>query len=269
MSACDVFLFAAGLGTRLRPHTNLHPKPVLPLFSYPLGYYPLPYLQSLKINKFIVNTYHLPHQIHEVYQRTELKPLFSDETGFIKGSAGGLKQAEILFSQLPILAINADEVLFTKNFNFLNEALDQHIKNKNLATLIVKDHHGIGTEFGGIWCADTTVKKIGKMASPPGLKGWHFIGFQFLSAEMLKTLPVGKEANIFYDYLINHLDSERVKIFPIQGDWYETGNLVDYKKAKTIISEKSKTDPVYKKFFEKMKSFPKSEINDLDEMIVG
>ncbi len=263
MSACDVFLFAAGLGTRLRPHTEKHPKPVLPLNSYPLGYYPLPYLQNLKINKFIVNTFHLPDQIHELYKKTDLNPSFSDESGFIKGSAGGLKQAEKLFSKDPILTINADEVLFTENFNFLSEAFALHVKNNNLATLIVKEHYGVGTEFGGIWCAGDTVKNIGKMPAPAGLKGWHFIGFQFLSPEILKTLPADKEANIFYDYLINQLNSDRVKIVPIKGDWYETGNIEDYKKAKAMISDKQKSDKTYQLFFEKLKNLPKSALPDL------
>ena len=101
------------------------------------------------------------------------------------------------------------------------------------------------------------------MAPPPGLKGWHFIGFQFLSPEILETLPVGKEANIFYDYLINHLDSERVKIFPIKGDWYETGNVQDYQKAKAAITEKIKSDKIYQTFFEKIQKFPESSLSDL------
>ncbi len=263
MNACDVFLFAAGLGTRLRPHTNQHPKPALPLLSFPLGYYPLPYLQNLKINKFIVNTFHLAPQIHELYKKTTLKPVFSDETGFIKGSAGGLKQAENLLSANPILAINADEVLFTENTNFLKDALDFHQSGHHIATLIVKEHPGVGQEFGGIWCASDTVKDIGKKSPPPGLKGWHFIGFQFLSSEILKTLPEGKEANIFYDYLINHLDSERVKIFPIKGDWYETGNIEDYKRAKSTITQKLQSDKIYQTFFDRMQSLPKSNLPEL------
>lgn len=263
MNACDVFLFAAGLGTRLRPHTNQHPKPVLPLLHYPLGYYPLPYLQGLMVNKFIVNTFHLAPQIHELYSKTNLNPIFSDETGFIKGSAGGLKQAENLLSGNPILTINADEVLFTQNMNFLSEALNFHLSGNHLATLIVKEHPGVGQEFGGIWCDEDTVKDIGKKAAPAGLKGWHFIGFQFLSPEILKTLPTGKEANIFYDYLINHLNSKRVKIFPIKGDWFETGNIEDYKKAKSTIANNLNTEKIYQNFFGKLQALPKSNLADL------
>ena len=60
MNNCDVMMFAAGLGTRLRPATNRHAKPVLPLNQIALGYYALPYLDCLEIKNFVVNTFHLP-----------------------------------------------------------------------------------------------------------------------------------------------------------------------------------------------------------------
>jgi mannose-1-phosphate guanylyltransferase len=266
MNVCDVFLFAAGLGTRLRPFTEKSPKPVLPLLSYPLGLYPLPYVEQIPIQNFIVNTFHLPHQVHQLYEATQFKPKFSDEFEFIKGSAGGLKQAESLFSPgSTILAVNADEVLFTKDFNFLKTAFDEHTKNKNLATLVVKEHPGVGQEFGGIWCEGQTVRSISKKAPENSqLNGWHFIGYQFLSADVLKFIEKNKELNIFYDVLVHQLPTNRVKIFPIQADWYETGNLSDYKKAKLAIKEKLLTHPEYQDFYSKMNNYPKSELPDLE-----
>lgn len=265
MSACDVFLFAAGLGTRLRPFTEKNPKPVLPLLSYSLGLYPLPYIEHMPVKNFIVNTFHLPEQVHQLYKKTKFNPQFSDETGFIKGSAGGLKQAEHLFSpNNQILAINADEVMFTNDSDFLKKAFEYHTKNNNLATLIVKEHPGVGKEFGGIWCDDQTVNKISKTAPENSkLKGWHFIGYQFLSPEVLKMVEKNKETNIFYDILIKQIKTKRVRIFPVQADWYETGNLNDYKKAKAIIAEKSLTQKEYKDFYSEMKKYPKSELPDL------
>lgn len=266
MSACDVFLFAAGLGTRLRPFTEKNPKPVLPLLSYPLGLYTLPYIEHAPVKNFIVNTFHLPDQVHQLYKKTQFNPQFSDETGFIKGSAGGLKQAEHLFTAgAPILAINADEVMFTKDSDFLKKAYDYHLKNNNLATLIVKEHPGVGHEFGGIWCEDQTVHNISKTA-PAGtkLKGWHFIGYQFLSPEVIKLVEKNKETNIFYDILIKQINTNRVKIYPVHADWYETGNLNDYKKAKFAIAEKLLTQKEYKDFYSEMKKYPMSDLPDLD-----
>ncbi len=128
---CQAFIFAAGLGTRLRPITEKHPKPTIPLFGIPLGYYVLPYLDQLLVKKYVVNTFHLPEQIHALYKNTKKEFLFSDEKDFIKGSAGGLKQAEKIISpDLPIIVANSDEILFTEENNFLAQALKQHIEKK-------------------------------------------------------------------------------------------------------------------------------------------
>ena len=75
-NACQAFIFAAGLGTRLRPITEKHPKPTIPLFGIPLGYYILPYLDQLLIKKYIANTFHLPEQIHQLYKSTNKEFIF-------------------------------------------------------------------------------------------------------------------------------------------------------------------------------------------------
>ncbi len=44
--------------------------------------------------------------------------------------------------------MNADEIIFPKDHRILEKALEQHRKNKALATLLVMDHPGVGTQFG-------------------------------------------------------------------------------------------------------------------------
>lgn len=261
---CQAFIFAAGLGTRLRPITEKHPKPTIPLFGIPLGYYVLPYLDQLLVKKYIVNTFHLPEQIHALYKNTKKEFLFSDEKDFIKGSAGGLKQAEKIISpDLPIIVANSDEILFTKENNFLAHALKQHLEKKSLATLIVIQHPEAGHKFGGIWCDQHQVKHIGKFSEKTtGLKAWHYIGLQILSPEVLKLIEPDKELNIFYDTLIHQLDHKDISIYPIKADWYETGNYTDYQLAKSEIS-KNINKPFYKNHFDLLKKYPQSRLSDL------
>lgn len=270
MNACDAFIFAAGIGSRLRPHTEKVPKPCIPLFSIPLGYYVLPYLAELGVQKSIVNTFHLPEQIKTQYQFAIPNVLFSDEVGFIKGSAGGLKQAENLFSNAEsIIAMNADEVFFAKNASFLKEALEHHHKVKNFATLVVMKHPGVGKEFGGIWCDGSRIIDINKKEPTelklryPNLAGWHFIGFQILSKEALTFIKPGVEQNIFYDILISHLQTHKCEIFPVEGDWYETGSVPDYLKAKQTIQGLKESDSRYRWLFSRLEKYPKSPHHDL------
>lgn len=263
----NVLLFAAGLGTRLRPATLENPKPVIPLFGIPMGYYLLPYIIEMPVDKFVVNTFYLPEKIHECYDRLRHGIKFSDEKDFIKGSGGGLKQAEsILGNKLPILAGNADEVFFTGDSQFLKRALEKHNAEKALATLIVMNHPEAGKKFGGIWTeshSSTKVISIGKEAPNEHARPWHFIGLQILSPEVFSMIETGKELNIFYDVLINKLPSHKVQIFPVEMDWYELGNLNDYQEAKKEIAAQKESNPVYKKHFTKLNALPQSKLGDL------
>ena len=259
-------MFAAGFGTRLRPFTNSTPKPALPLNQIPLGYFALPYLDCVQSENFVVNTFHLPKKIHALYEQISDKIIFSDEVDFIKGSGGGLKEAEDFFDlAVPILALNADEIFFTENYAFLAEALAAHQQKNNLATLIVTEHPGAGTKFGAIWCIDETVVHIGKdqPLSHPQAKPWHFIGLQFLSPEILKSINAKMEKNIFYDILIHELKNTKIQIHPIKCDWYEVGNIEDYKIAKTEINEQLKINLTYKNHFKLLEKYPKSQLSDL------
>ena len=266
MSKCNVMMFAAGLGMRLRPATELNPKPALPLNQIPLGYYALPYLQNLQIEKFVVNTFHLPKKIHDLYNPIHKNILFSDESGFIKGSGGGLKQAEkYLNSNLPILTMNADEIFFTEENNFIQNAIAEHHTTNALATLIVTEHPEAGSKFGGIWCEPNSNKviHIGKDRPNETAKAWHFIGLQILSPTVLKLIPENTETNIFYDVLIQYLKTETIQIYDIKCDWYEVGNIQDYKTAKSEINLKLSANAFYKNHFEKLNQFPQSKLGDL------
>ncbi len=272
MNACDLMIFAAGLGTRLRPATLENPKPAIPLLGMPLGYYILPYLENLTIQNAVVNTFHLPEKIHALYKKIpSFNFHFSDEKDFIKDSGGGLKQAEHFFSKTnPILALNADEVFFLKDSRFLQKALDFHDKEKNYATLIVMEHPEAGKKFGAIWCDGDRVKDIGKDPEQAkiktGFKPWHYIGLQILSVDILKSVPENKASNIFYDVLIHQLQKEKVQIFPIQCDWYEVGSTQDYFETTTAIQNKlQQKDSIYLSHFEGLKKYPPSQLGDLTQ----
>lgn len=230
----NVMLLAAGEGTRLRPFTYILPKPAIPFLSVPLAAHSLHFLNKIKISKLVVNTFHLPSQIHQLFKNLNhgAESLhFSDEVGEILGSGGGLNKARDHFvGGGDFILMNADEVILPRESDVLARALQQHKDSNALATLLVTDHPGVGKEFGGVW-ADFSGKVygFGKNPIPKSQKGWHFVGVQILSDRVFEFIPREGASNILYDALALAIErGERIETFPFAGTWYETGNFKDY-----------------------------------------
>ncbi len=227
----NLFILAAGLGTRLRPLTYKYPKPCVPFLNVPMGLYQFRFLNDLTLSSCTANSFHLPEQIVNLY--SQYNTLISAETGKISGSAGGLLKASKYFdmNEDTILMMNADEIFFTADQSFIKKAYQQHISNQNLATLVVTKHPEAGQKFGAIWCdTQNKVQTIMSAKNKPeaALEPYHYIGIIFLNKKILKLIPDNKETNIFYDILIHELKNQSVEIFNLDCSWYETGNPQDY-----------------------------------------
>src|SRR5512136_3052134 len=61
------FILGAGLGTRLRPLTERCPKPLLEIGGRPIITYAMDHLQSVGVDRFIVNTHHCSEVYLEMF----------------------------------------------------------------------------------------------------------------------------------------------------------------------------------------------------------
>ena len=233
----NVMLLAAGEGTRLRPYTLATPKPAIPFLTVPLAAHSLNFIKGPSINKLVVNTFHLPQKIHELFHSLPhgAKELhFSDEKGEILGNGGGLRNAQDHFrGGGDFIMMNSDEVILPARADFLDQAIEAHKKNKALATLLVMDYPGIGTKFGGVWCTkEGQVLGFGKSPIAGSQRAWHFIGVQILSEEIFSLIPSLGASNILYDAVAKGIEQgQRVQVIPIQCSWFETGNPTDFFEA--------------------------------------
>ena len=228
----NLFLLAAGIGTRLLPYTEKTPKPAIPFLNVPMGLYQFQYLSEIQnqFSSFTVNTHHLPKQIENLFNSQpylQMKPNFSFEAGKILGNGGALKKAQSLMTpDQPILLLNADEVYFAENKDFVLELFEQHSRTKALATLAVMKHPEAGKKFGAVWCDENkSVKHIGKTSTNEKLIPWHYLGGCILSWEVLSHIKEDTEQNILYDVLLPFLN--RLSIFELKCEWFETGNRND------------------------------------------
>ncbi len=64
-----VMIMAAGIGTRLRPVTDVIPKPMAPIVNRPALYHILRLLQRHGLREVVINLHHLPDVDHRLLRR--------------------------------------------------------------------------------------------------------------------------------------------------------------------------------------------------------
>lgn len=105
-------IFAAGLGTRLRPLTDRIPKALVPVLGKPLLLWQIERLKNAGINRIIINVHHKADQITGYLRANSnfgCDILVSDERDGLLETGGGLRKAMRTYpSGEPVLALNAD-----------------------------------------------------------------------------------------------------------------------------------------------------------------
>lgn len=105
-------VFAAGLGTRLKPLTDTMPKAMVPVGGVPLIRRVLARLREAGAGRVVVNVHHLARQIVDYLAANGnfgMDIRISDESGGLLDTGGGLKKAAPLFrTDAPILIHNVD-----------------------------------------------------------------------------------------------------------------------------------------------------------------
>ena len=88
-------IFAAGLGTRLKPLTDTMPKALVPVCGKPLLQYQLEKLMAAGFTDIVINVHHFADMIEEWCQQNPMRCriLFSDEREKLLETGGGIKHA--------------------------------------------------------------------------------------------------------------------------------------------------------------------------------
>lgn len=132
-------LFAAGLGTRLKPFTSNHPKALAEVNGKPLLQRNIEYLKHYGITEFVINVHHFPEQIISFLERNDnfhCNIFISDESDALLETGGGLKKAaQFLTGSDPFLVMNVD-ILTDLD---LSKFIKWHKENDALATLAVTE----------------------------------------------------------------------------------------------------------------------------------
>ncbi len=153
-------IVAAGLGTRLRPFTELRPKPALPVRGIPLIAATLALLRRYGVEEVVVNTHHLPDAL-EAAARAHcpdgLVLHFSREETLLDTGGGIRRVAEFLRESDPALLIGGDMWVDVD----LDAFVRRHRERSDAVSLLLREDPR-GAEFGteGV-DAEGRVRRIG------------------------------------------------------------------------------------------------------------
>lgn len=130
-------IFAAGLGTRLRPLTDNCPKALVKVGGKPLIQHVIERLKASGFYDVVVNVHHFAPMIKSFLKDNDdfgIKITISDESDQLLDTGGGILKASHLFSDEPVLVHNVD-ILSDVN---LKSMYDTHCASHNDATLLVE-----------------------------------------------------------------------------------------------------------------------------------
>lgn len=179
-------ILAAGRGERLRPLTDVCPKPLINVAGKTLIEYHLAHLKQLGINDVVINQAWLGHMLEEKLGNGEhygLSISYSRETSALE-TAGGIQNALPLLTNFddenePFLVVNGD--IYIDN---LPKVEDLNLSHGKLAKLFMVPNpaHNIDGDFGlnnGLLTLDSANKLT-------------FSGIGVYHPELFKCLPQTK-----------------------------------------------------------------------------
>lgn len=106
------FIFAAGLGTRLKPLTDTMPKALVPVAGKPLLEHLILKMKHSGFDDIVINVHHFADQIIDFLTQKQnfgIRIRISDERQQLLDTGGGIKHAAPLFcTDEPILVHNVD-----------------------------------------------------------------------------------------------------------------------------------------------------------------
>ena len=207
-------IFAAGLGTRLKPLTDTMPKALVPLADKPLLQWQVEKLHDAGITDIIVNVHHFPDQIIDTVRANQgwgCNITISDERDMLLDTGGGLKKAirllmdngQWIMDNEPILACNVDILSNIDLDAFLNS-----YDPSTLGSLVVSDRQTqryLCFDAQNTLCGWTNIK-TGELKGKDG-RHMAFSGMQILSPDALALLnEMPEEKFSLIDFYLHVMD---------------------------------------------------------------
>jgi N-acetyl-alpha-D-muramate 1-phosphate uridylyltransferase len=227
-------IFAAGLGTRLKPITDHMPKALVEVNGITLLEHTIRKLQDFGIREILVNVHHFSEQIISFLKNKNnfgIRIEISDESGQLLDTGGGLKKAEWFFHDNEAVLLHNVDVISDIDLESLCQS---HVQSNALATLAVR-HRDTSRYFlfnddsrlcG--WENRKTGEKKLTASFTSAVVPLAFSGIQVISRPFLDLISESGKFSMTDVYL-------RLSAYhPIFGYIHDYGNWIDLGKAESL-----------------------------------
>jgi mannose-1-phosphate guanylyltransferase len=242
-------VLAAGRGARMRPLSDVLPKPALPLPTGPLAADALRLVASAGARSITVNTWHLAARLERALGTiTGTVPVLFSRERQLMGGAGGLALARdrgLLDGDGPVMVVNGDILTGLD----LGPVVAAHSAGRHLVTMALLRHPDPRRWSRVHMTGRGIVDHIAPPGSdPPGQTSWLYPGIMVVSREALASLP-GTPGEVPEHLWRPAMEARRLGGVEVRGPWLEAGTPVAYLEAvrlrlagESCISEEATVD---------------------------
>lgn len=222
----EAMILSAGLGTRLRPFSEVRPKPLFPVLDKPLILRVLKQLRSQGFTSVIINSHHLSEQFKRLLAGEKGVYLQVEED--ILGTGGGMRMAADRMGNKPVVVVNGD-ILHSID---LADVYQKHLASGSTVSLVVHNR----PRFNNLRVSPTsriTGLRVGEAHISPekGDRLLAFAGIHVIAPGILSAIPAGSFYDIidFYGKLID--SGASINGIEVSGHfWSDMGTPEDYLK---------------------------------------
>ncbi len=228
-------LLAAGLGTRMRPLTDVLPKPLVPIGGRTLADRALDRLEAAGVETVVVNVHHFAEKMQaHLAARTRPQIVISDERERLLESGGGIVKALPLLGAEPFFVVNADSIWIEgvrPNLRRLAGAFDPGRMDGILLLALVVASTGYDAT------GDFVLDPLGRLRRKREreVTPFAYAGAAILKPELFSGLAADPfSLNRVFD---RALESERLYGIRLEGFWMHVGTPTSIASAEAAIAE--------------------------------
>lgn len=228
-------VFAAGLGTRMRPLTNDRPKALVDVAGKALIDWGLDRLASAGVTTAVVNVHHFPERLeaHLAARAGAPQIIVSDERDMLLETGGGLVRALPMLGEDPLFTLNADTIWREDGPSALGALADAFDRESMDALLLLAPRVGsVGYDGAGDFHRETDGALTRRGEDPTA--DWVYAGAQVIHPRVLTNLKEERfSLNRVWDRLLEH---GRLFGMPLSGLWLHVGDPAARDAAETALT---------------------------------